>query len=116
MYICSAQFANLPNFEIVLRKLEIAKLQTNFETRIQFQNCAVQFGNMNVHTWSVFSVLEFVFRVSCSTSKFWGLGQRTSTVLFAITYHPITLPKPKKLGCKTPNPKHKSYIASVFPH
>ena len=31
MYICSAQFANLHNFEIALRKLEIAKLQTNFE-------------------------------------------------------------------------------------
>ena len=30
-YICSAQFANLRNFEIALRKLEIAKLQTMFE-------------------------------------------------------------------------------------
>ena len=37
--ICSAQFANLCYFEIVLRKLEISKLQTNFETGIQFQNC-----------------------------------------------------------------------------
>ena len=31
MYICSAQFANLRNFEIALHKLEIAKLLTNFE-------------------------------------------------------------------------------------
>ena len=30
-YICSAQFANLRNFEIALRKLEIVQLQTNFE-------------------------------------------------------------------------------------
>ena len=29
--MCSAQFANLRNFEIALRKLEIAKLLTNFE-------------------------------------------------------------------------------------
>ena len=39
IYICSAQFANLRNFEIALHKLEIAKLQTNFETGIQFRNC-----------------------------------------------------------------------------
>ena len=31
LYICSAQFANLCNFKIVLHKLEILKLQTNFE-------------------------------------------------------------------------------------
>ena len=29
--ICSAQFANLRNFEIALHKLEIAKSETNFE-------------------------------------------------------------------------------------
>ena len=29
--MCSTQFANLYNFEIVLCKLEIVKLQTNFE-------------------------------------------------------------------------------------
>ena len=38
-YICSAQFANLSDFEIALRKLKIAKLLTNFETRIRFRNC-----------------------------------------------------------------------------
>ena len=37
--ICSLQFANLCNFENVLCKLEIAKLLTNFETGIRFQNC-----------------------------------------------------------------------------
>ena len=31
VYICSAQFANLRNFKIALRKLEIAKSLTNFE-------------------------------------------------------------------------------------
>ena len=31
MYKCSAQFANVSNFEIALCKLEIVKLQTNFE-------------------------------------------------------------------------------------
>ena len=30
-YRCSAQFANVRNVEIALRKLKIAKLQTNFE-------------------------------------------------------------------------------------
>ena len=30
-YICSAQFANLRNFEIALLKLKIAKLRNNFE-------------------------------------------------------------------------------------
>ena len=38
-YICSVQFANLRNFEIVLRKLEIEKLLTNFE------NCAATFAH-----------------------------------------------------------------------
>ena len=33
--ICSTQLANLRNFEIALRKLEIAKLQTNFKLRSQ---------------------------------------------------------------------------------
>ena len=37
--ICSAQFANLRNFEIALRKLEIVKLLTNFKTGIRFRNC-----------------------------------------------------------------------------
>ena len=37
--ISSAQFANLHNFEIALRKLEIAKLEANFEIGIQFRNC-----------------------------------------------------------------------------
>ena len=32
------QIANLRNFEIALRKLEIAKMLTNFETGIQFRN------------------------------------------------------------------------------
>ena len=39
VYICSAQFANLCNFEIALRKLEIVKLLTNFETGVRFRNC-----------------------------------------------------------------------------
>ena len=41
--ICSTQFANLHNFEIALRKLEIAKLQTSFEIAIQFRNYVAKF-------------------------------------------------------------------------
>ena len=36
---CSAQFANLRNFEIALRKSKIAKLLTNFEIANRFRNC-----------------------------------------------------------------------------
>ena len=43
--ICSAQFAQ---FKIALRKLEIAKLLTNFEKGIQFRNCPVQFQNFGI--------------------------------------------------------------------
>ena len=35
--LCFVQVANLYNFEIVPCKLEIAKLQANFETKIQFE-------------------------------------------------------------------------------
>ena len=35
--ICSAQFANLRNFEIALHELETAKLLTNFETGSDFE-------------------------------------------------------------------------------
>ena len=31
-YICSGQFANLHDFELALRKLEIVKLKTNFKS------------------------------------------------------------------------------------
>ena len=41
--ICSPQFANLCNFEIALRKLEIVKLQTDFKIANQFRNCAAKF-------------------------------------------------------------------------
>ena len=41
-------FANLHNFQIVLHKLEINKVQANFETGILFRNYTVQFWNMNM--------------------------------------------------------------------
>ena len=45
MFHAICKFSNL---KIVLRNLEIVKLQTNFKTEIQLQNCAAQFWNMNM--------------------------------------------------------------------
>ena len=47
-YLCSAQFANLRKFEIALLKLEIVKLQTNYEIAHQLQNCTATLGILEI--------------------------------------------------------------------
>ena len=81
--VSSAQCTNWHNFTIVQRNSEIARLQANFEMGLQFWNCIVQFWNMIIHAWLILSVVEFIFIVSCSISKFLGFREGYSTVLYA---------------------------------
>ena len=50
--ICFAQFANLRNFKIALRKLEIAKLQTNFEIA-QPSLCNFEIARPSLHNFEI---------------------------------------------------------------
>ena len=63
------QFANLHNFEIALCKLEISKLQTNFERRIWFRNCAVQFRNFGIDGGET-ACTESIMKLHSAISKF----------------------------------------------
>ena len=62
-----------------------------------------------------FNVLEFVFSVSCSTSKIFGFRAGYSTVLFAkFAFSELCL-KPKILRCRLPDHIHESVTIITQP-
>ena len=75
--ICSTQFANGHNFEISLRKLEISKLQTNFEREIPFRNFAAQFRNFGIDGGETVCT-EPISKLHSASSKFWNRWRRDS--------------------------------------
>ena len=101
--ICSAQFANLRNFKIALHKLEIAKLQTNFDiVQPSLRNFEIVHPSLRNFEIALHKLEIAKLRSTLSKVDVYSNIKRTCTFLYI-----------QKLPCRILNPKYESVTLNM---